>query len=88
VRALELIDGWGATHAAAAVVAPDGAARVVVGGVGDRPLRFDGEARELPATVESAVEPEDDAFVSARFRRRLAGVCAERALAEAQEKVA
>lgn len=73
---------------AAAVVDGDGGARVVVGGVGDRPLRFDGVAEELPAAVESAVEPEDDAFVSAVFRRRLAGVCARRALARAQEAIA
>jgi CO/xanthine dehydrogenase FAD-binding subunit len=65
---------------AAAVVGPDGGARVVVGGVGDRPLRFDGAADELPAAVEAEVEPEDDAFVSAAFRRKLAGVCARRAL--------
>jgi carbon-monoxide dehydrogenase medium subunit len=70
---------------AAAVVAPDGHARVVVGGVGDRPLRFEGPADELPAAVEAAVEPEEDAFVSAAFRRRLAGVCARRALARAEE---
>ncbi|HZC28386.1 MAG TPA: xanthine dehydrogenase family protein subunit M [Gaiellaceae bacterium] len=72
---------------AAAVVDPDGRARVVVGGVGDRPLRFDGAADELPAVVEASVEPEDDAFVSAEFRRRLAGVCARRALARAREAV-
>jgi CO/xanthine dehydrogenase FAD-binding subunit len=65
---------------AAAVVDADGGARVVVGGVGDRPLRFDGAADELPATVEAAVEPEDDVFVSASFRRRLAPVCTRRAL--------
>ena len=73
---------------AAAVVMPDGQARVVIGGVGDRPLRFDGAVEELPATVEAAVEPEEDAFVSAAFRRRLAGVCARRALARAQESAA
>jgi CO/xanthine dehydrogenase FAD-binding subunit len=61
-------------------VEPNGRARVVVGGVGDRPLRFDGAADELPAAVEAAIEPEDDAFVSAEFRRKLAGVCAGRAL--------
>ena len=70
---------------AAAVVLPDGHARVVVGGVGDRPLRFEGPADELPAAVEAAVEPEEDAFVSAAFRRRLAGVCVRRALARAEE---
>jgi CO/xanthine dehydrogenase FAD-binding subunit len=73
---------------AAAVVEPDGRARVVVGGVGDRPLRFDGAPGALPAEVESSVEPEEDAFVSAGFRRRLAGVCARRALARAQEDAA
>jgi len=73
---------------AAAIVAPDGQARVVVGGVGDRPLRFDGTVDELPAVIESAVEPEEDAFVSAAFRRRLAGFCARRALARAQEDAA
>lgn len=73
---------------AAAVVDEDGGARVVVGGVGDRPVRFDGAADGLAATVESAVEPEEDAFVSAGFRRRLAGICARRALAQARETVA
>jgi aerobic carbon-monoxide dehydrogenase medium subunit len=70
---------------AAAVVDADGGARVVIGGVGDRPLRFDGAAGELAATVEAAVQPEDDAFVSAAFRRRLAAVCARRALERAGE---
>jgi CO/xanthine dehydrogenase FAD-binding subunit len=73
---------------AAAVVDAKGSARVVVGGVGDRPLRFDGEPEGLPATVTSVIEPEEDAFVSAEFRRRLAGVCARRALARAREAVA
>ena len=74
---------------AAAVVEPGGrAGRVVVGGVGDRPLRFDGAPGELAATVESMVEPEEDAFVSAAFRRRLAGVCSRRALALAREDAA
>jgi CO/xanthine dehydrogenase FAD-binding subunit len=74
-----------AVACAAAVVEPDGSARIVVGGVGDRPLRFDGAADELAAAVESAIEPEEDAFVSAAFRRRLAGVCTRRALARARE---
>lgn len=74
-----------AVACAAAVVEPDGSARIVVGGVGDRPLRFDGAADELAAAVESAIEPEEDAFVSAAFRRRLAGVCTCRALARARE---
>jgi CO/xanthine dehydrogenase FAD-binding subunit len=73
---------------AAAVLKPDGQARVVVGGVADRPLRFDGAPGELAAAIESAVEPEEDAFVSAAFRRRLAGVCARRALAQAREDLA
>jgi carbon-monoxide dehydrogenase medium subunit len=74
--------------AAAAVQVEDGrctGARVVIGGVADRPLRFDGIAEELPAAVEAAVEPEDDAFVSAAFRRKLAAVCARRALERARE---
>jgi carbon-monoxide dehydrogenase medium subunit len=70
---------------AAAVVHADGSARVVVGGVGDRPLRFDGDADELPATVEATVDAEEDAFVSVAFRRRLAAVCARRALTKAAE---
>jgi CO/xanthine dehydrogenase FAD-binding subunit len=73
---------------AAAVADTDGGARVVVGGVADRPLRFEGAVEDLPETVESAVEPEDDAFVSADFRRRLAGICTRRALARAGEAVA
>ena len=73
---------------AAAVVKPDGGARVVVGGVGDRPLRFDGAPDELAAMVEAEVDPEEEAFVSAAFRRRLAVVCARRALARAQQDAA
>jgi carbon-monoxide dehydrogenase medium subunit len=65
---------------AAAVVTPDGRARVVVGGVGDRPLRFEGAPDDLPAAVAAGVEPDDGPFVSAAFRRRLVGVCARRAL--------
>jgi carbon-monoxide dehydrogenase medium subunit len=72
----------------AAVVPPGGEARVVVGGVGDRPLRFDGPPDQLVAVVESAVQPEEDAFVSAAFRRRLAAVCVRRALARAREEPA
>jgi aerobic carbon-monoxide dehydrogenase medium subunit len=71
-------------------------ARLALAGVGDGPLRAtaaetlvrgesDGEAllAEVAASVESAVDPEEDAFVSSGFRRRLAGVCARRALARA-----
>ena len=65
---------------AAAVITPDGRARVVVGGVADRPLRFEGTPDELPAAVAAGVDPDDDAFVSAAFRRRLATACARRAL--------
>lgn len=81
-------DDFALACAAAVVDAGGRDARVVVGGVGDRPLRFDGAADELPATVESAVEPEEDAFVSAEFRRRLAGICARRALEQAREALA
>jgi aerobic carbon-monoxide dehydrogenase medium subunit len=69
---------------AAAVVAPDGQARVVIGGVADRPRLFSGAIDDLPPAVEAAVNPEDDAFVSARFRRRLAASCARRALTAAE----
>ncbi|MGH8983092.1 MAG: FAD binding domain-containing protein [Acidimicrobiia bacterium] len=91
-----------ATALAAAVVTleEDGrtcaAARVVVAGVADRPLRLEaaeelvGGEREteallarVAAAAEESLAPEEDAFVSAAFRRRLAGVCARRALARA-----
>jgi carbon-monoxide dehydrogenase medium subunit len=71
-------------------------ARIALAGVADRPIRASaaedlvrGEVldkalfREVQGAVEASVEPEEDAFVSARFRRRLAGVCAGRALEQA-----
>jgi carbon-monoxide dehydrogenase medium subunit len=71
-------------------------ARLALAGVGERPLRVEaaeqlvlGEApgeellRRVQAAVEEAIEPEEDAFVSAWFRRRLAGVCARRAVERA-----
>ena len=71
-------------------------ARIAVVGVADRPLRIAqaeeaarGETfhqellRRVQTAVEEAVEPEDEAFVSASFRKRLAGVCARRALEQA-----
>jgi carbon-monoxide dehydrogenase medium subunit len=76
-------------------------ARIAVAGVGDRPLRLvaaeevvRGEAvgeallTRVQTVAEDSVEPEEDAFVSAGFRRRLAGVCARRALARALEEAA
>ncbi len=71
-------------------------ARLALVGVGDRPLRV-GTAEEIvrgevpsdvllervEAEVEGAVEAKGDAFVSDAFRRRLAGVCARRALERA-----
>ncbi len=71
-------------------------ARLALVGVADRPVRARaaeqvarGESlgeellRRVQEAVEEAVEPEEDAFVSASFRRRLAGVCARRALEQA-----
>jgi aerobic carbon-monoxide dehydrogenase medium subunit len=71
-------------------------ARLALVGVADRPVRARtaeqlargeplGEEllRRVQEAVEEAVEPEEDAFVSASFRRRLAGVCARRALEQA-----
>jgi carbon-monoxide dehydrogenase medium subunit len=71
-------------------------ARLALAGVGDGPVRATaaenlvrGENEEeallanVAGSVESAVDPEEDAFVSSAFRRRLAGVCARRALARA-----
>lgn len=74
-------------------------ARIALAGVGDRPLRIEaGEALcrgaaidaalldRLAATVAEAVSPEDDAFISADYRKRVAGVCAARAVESAWER--
>jgi aerobic carbon-monoxide dehydrogenase medium subunit len=71
-------------------------ARLALAGVGERPLRCAqaeelcrGEALEgdllarVTNTVVEAVEPEADAFVSADYRARAAGICAARALSAA-----
>jgi CO/xanthine dehydrogenase FAD-binding subunit len=71
-------------------------ARLALAGVGERPLRC-AQAEELcrgetlegdllarvTNTVVEAVEPEADAFVSADYRARAAGICAARALSAA-----
>jgi carbon-monoxide dehydrogenase medium subunit len=70
--------------------------RLALAGVADRPVRLpeaeaaargwpldEGALRRVQAAVEAAVRPEEDAFVSAWFRKRLAGVCARRALEQA-----
>ena len=70
-------------------------ARLALAGVGGRPVRCEPaeelcrgerlEGAELDAigrAVAEAVEPEDDAFVSAAYRTRAASVCAVRALAD------
>ncbi len=76
-------------------------ARLALGGIADRPLRA-ARAEELvrgerlsdalldrvAAVVEEDVAPEEDAFVSAAFRRRLAGISARRALTAAWERAA
>jgi carbon-monoxide dehydrogenase medium subunit len=74
-------------------------ARLALAGVADRPLRV--EAGEAPCrgavldeplldrvatAVADAVSPEDDAFISASYRRRVAGACAARALGSAWER--
>jgi carbon-monoxide dehydrogenase medium subunit len=74
-------------------------ARLALAGVADRPLRVEaGEALcrgaaldgplldRVSAAVADAVSPEDDAFISASYRRRAAGACAARALASAWER--
>jgi carbon-monoxide dehydrogenase medium subunit len=72
-----------------AFVAPDGAAHVVTIGTGPVPQRF---AVDDPATVadqvSSGVDPRSDVHATTDRRRRLAGVMAERALAEAQARAA
>jgi CO/xanthine dehydrogenase FAD-binding subunit len=74
-------------------------ARLALAGVDDRPLRCApaeercrGEALEgelldrVAGAVVEAVEPESDAFVSADYRARAAGICAARALGSAWER--
>ncbi|GIK76371.1 MAG: carbon-monoxide dehydrogenase medium subunit [Actinomycetes bacterium] len=70
--------------------------RLALAGVGDRPLRVEaGEAvcagaaidapllGRLADAVADAVSPEDDAFISAGYRKRVAGACAARAVESA-----
>ena len=74
-------------------------ARLALAGVADRPVRVAaGEELcrgavldepllgRLAAAVTEAVSPEDDAFISAEYRARTAGICAARALASAWER--
>ncbi|MGH2955043.1 MAG: FAD binding domain-containing protein [Solirubrobacterales bacterium] len=71
-------------------------ARLALAGVGDRPLRCaaaeelcrgepldDDLLQRLTQTVIEEVSPEEDAFVSAEYRARAAGICAARALGAA-----
>ncbi len=71
-------------------------ARLALAGVDDRPVRCEqaerlcrGEALEgelldaVGRAVAEAVDPESDAFISAAYRARAAGICARRALADA-----
>jgi carbon-monoxide dehydrogenase medium subunit len=68
-------------------------ARLALAGVDDRPIRFaaaeelcrgqalDGDCLDrVAAAVKDGVAPEDDAFISAAYRRRAAATCARRAL--------
>jgi carbon-monoxide dehydrogenase medium subunit len=74
-------------------------ARLALAGVGDRPLRceraeqlcraemLEGELlNEIAGAVVETVEPEADAFVSADYRARAAGICAARALSAAARR--
>lgn len=74
-------------------------ARLALAGVDDRPLRIaageelcrgavlDGPLLErVAAAVADAVSPETDAFISASYRKRVAGACAARALGAAWER--
>jgi carbon-monoxide dehydrogenase medium subunit len=68
-------------------------ARLALAGVGERPERCapaeqacrgagleEATLAAVASAVEAAVSPEDDAFVSAAYRRRAAAVCARRAI--------
>jgi carbon-monoxide dehydrogenase medium subunit len=73
--------------AAAAMVAPDGRAELVLLCVADTPYRVDASAaiEDEAALVDllSAIDPRDDVEASAAYRRRVAPVLARRALREA-----
>jgi carbon-monoxide dehydrogenase medium subunit len=95
--------GWGLAGAAAALwLDGDGriaGARIALGGVGDVPVRIDGEAlvgaepgdeafAAAGAAARAAVaEPRTDLHASAEHRRHLAGVVVERALRAASARV-
>jgi len=97
-------DDFALACAAAAVSIENGAVsdvRLALGGVGSTPVRMPGVEdllcgeqlsdellTQAGAAVEAAVVPEEDVFCSAAFRRRLAGVCARRALAAAWVRAA
>jgi aerobic carbon-monoxide dehydrogenase medium subunit len=73
----------------AALVRPDGSARVATIGTGPVPQVFtvdDGAA--VAELVSTGVEPQSDVHASADRRRVLAGVMAERALTRATERAA
>ena len=65
----------------ACVTAPGAAPRIVLFGVGDRPVLV-----ADPAEVADAVQPLDDLHASAEYRREAAVALAAAALAEAQER--
>lgn len=64
---------------AAALVRPDGSSSVAVTGIGTMPFLLDGE----PHAALAAAEIFGDRFAPAEYRRHLAGVVVERALAAA-----
>jgi aerobic carbon-monoxide dehydrogenase medium subunit len=68
-------------------VVGDGAARVALIGVGQRPvvvaLADAGDPEAVTGAVDAAIEPEDDVHASADYRRHLAHVLVRRAIDEA-----
>lgn len=94
--------GWGLVHAAATVELDDGVisdARIALGCVSDRPVRaasmegaLGGESptpevvRAAAAGVGETLDPVSDTHGSCDYRRRMAGVMAQRAVLQAVDK--
>lgn len=74
----------------AAYVAGPGDARVVLGGAQAAPLRIDltaGTAGLAERVEEAVTEPWSDVLADGDYRRAIAGVIAERAVAQAQDQI-
>ncbi len=94
--------GWGVVHAAASVQLEGGTiadSRVALGCVADRPIRAEAmestlrgqeptpeNVKDAAASVAGVVDPVSDAHASADYRRRMAGVIAQRAVLQAVEE--